>query len=213
MTKANRTRSVFPLFMALALLCTLFAGCASMSALQMAGSAVGMVLEVSGVMKKDGGDPSKKTTDLSVRVFAGDQLNLANNGKPLSLVLKMYVLRSPERLKTLTYPQTSTADSEKEAFGEELISVREITLLPGKTYDLQLKVPGDATTIGVVGLFRTPYSYRWKLAFDTKNSFGAGITVGAHACALTASKGSLVAEISPDTVQSLVGVQCNPYQS
>lgn len=193
----------------LALFCALLAGCAQVSALQMAGTAVGMVLEATGVTKKDSGDPSKTFKDLSVRIFAGDQLNLTSNGKPLSLVMKIYVLRSPERLKTLTYPQITSTESEKEALGEEMISVREIVLLPGKSYDVVLKVPGDATTIGIVGMFRAPYASRWKLAFDSKQSLDGGITIGAHACALSASKGILVTEISPESVRSLVGIQCN----
>ena len=193
----------------LALLCATLMGCAQVSALQMAGSAVGMVLEAAGVTKKESGDPSKSIKDLSIRIFAGDQLNLTSSGKPLSLVVKIYVLRSPERLKSLTYPQINSTEGEKEALGEELISVREIILLPGKSYDAVLKVPGDATTIGVVGMFRAPYSSRWKLAFDSKQSFETGITIGAHACALSASKGVLVTEISPESVRSLVGIQCN----
>lgn len=190
-------------------LATTLSGCGSTSAIQLAGSVVGMALEASGVIKKDSGDPSKKVTDLSVKISAGQQLNLTSDGKPLSLVAKVYVLRAPERLKTLTYPEIATVELEKEGLGETLISTREITLLPGKTYDLQLKVPGDATVIGITGLFRAPYTYRWKLAFNAKESFSEGIVVGAHACAFTASKGNLVTEISPETVRSLVGTQCN----
>lgn len=209
MTTEKQSRCSPPSVVIVALIATLISGCGSMSAVQLAGSAVGMALEAAGVIKKDQGDQSKKITDLSVKVFGGEQLNTTNDGKSLSLQLKLYILRSPERLKPLTYPQISNAESEKEGLGEELISVREITVIPGKSYDLQLKVPGDATTIGIVGLFRTPYSYRWKLAFDAKKSFASGIIVGAHACALTAGKGSLLSDISPDSVQSLVGVQCN----
>lgn len=198
------------LYMLLAALMTMqLTGCGSTSAIQLAGSVVGMALEASGVIKKDSGDPSKKITDLSLKISAGQQLNLTSDGKPLSLVAKIYILRAPERLKTLTYPEIATTELEKAGLGETLISTREITLLPGKTYDLQLKVPGDATTIGIAGLFRAPYSYRWKLAFNAKESFDEGIVVGAHACALTASKGSLVSEVSPESVRSLVGIQCN----
>lgn len=193
----------------LGLLAALVSGCSTTSGVQLAGAAIGAVLEATGVIKKDSGDPSKKVTDLSLKLFAGEQLNTTSNGKSLSLVMKIYTLRSPERLKMLTSPEISTPESEKEALGDSLISVREITVIPGKSYDLQLRVPGDATTIGIVGMFRAPFSYRWKLAFDAKNSFDTGIIVGAHACALTASKGALVSDISPDSVRSLIGVQCN----
>lgn len=187
---------------------TILSGCSSMSGVQLAGTAIGIVLEASGVIKKDGSDPNKRTKDLSLRILAGKQLNTTQDGQSLSLVVKIYVLRSSERLASLTYPQITSSESEKEALGEELVSVREITVIPGKSYDLVLKVPGEANTIGVVGMFRAPYASRWKLAFDAKRSFDSGITVGAHACALSASQGSLLTDISPNSVQSLVGVQC-----
>jgi type VI secretion system protein VasD len=187
----------------------LLSGCSSMSGAQLAGTAIGLVLEATGVIKKDTGDPNKRMTDLSIRVFAGEQLNTTPDGESLSLVIKVYVLRSPERLRSLTYPQIATTESEKEGLGEELVAMREITVIPGKSYDLIVKVPGEASTIGIVGMFRAPYSSRWKLAFDAKRSFATGIIVGAHACALSASQGALATEISPRSAQSLVGVQCN----
>ena len=194
---------------ALSILCMTLSGCVQVSALQAAGSAVGAVLEATGIAKTENVDLSKINRDVPIKIFAGDQLNLTSNGKPLSLVVKIYVLRSSEHLKTLTYQQITTADSEKEALGEELVSVREIVLLPGKMYDGILKVPGDATTIGVVGMFRAPYQSRWKLGFDSRLPGDGGITVGAHACALSASKGSLDLDISPESARSLVGLQCN----
>ena len=59
----------------------------------------------------------------------------------------------------------------------------------------------------VTGLFRAPYADRWKLAFDARKSADSGIVIGAHACALTASAGTLVTDSGP--AASLVGVQCN----
>lgn len=186
----------------------LLAGCAQLSAVQLAGSAVSMVLEATGVTKKDG-DPSKISRDMNIKIYAGEQLNLSTGGKPLSLVTKIYVLRANEKFKGMTYPQITSAEAEKEALGEELIAAREIVLLPGKSYDITLKVPGDAASIGVVGMFRAPYQSRWKLAFDNKLSLDNGIIIGAHACAFNASKGALVSDISPETVRSMVGIQCS----
>lgn len=187
----------------------LLSGCAPASALQLAGTAVGMILEATGASQKDNADPSKKITDLPIKIFAGEQLNLTANGKPLSLVMKIYVLRSTERFKAMTYPQITTPDSEQAALADALISVREITLLPGKSYDITLKVPGDAVAIGVAGMFRSPFSNRWKLAFESKKSSDSNIIVGAHACALNASKGALIPDITPESARALVGVQCN----
>lgn len=187
----------------------LLSGCAQLSALQLAGSAVGMVLEATGVTKKESTDPSKITRDLNLRIDTGNQLNLTTTGKPLSLVAKIYVLRAADKYKDMTYQQITSGETDKETLGEELVSVKEVVLLPGKSYDIKLKVPGDATTIGVAGMFRAPYQNRWKLAFDNKLSFDNGITIGAHACAFNATKGALVEEISPESFRSLVGIQCD----
>jgi len=167
------------------------------------------VLEATGVTKKENQDPSKITRDLNIKIYAGNQLNLTTSGKSLSLVTKIYVLRATDKYKDMTYQQITTGEAEKEALGEELVSSKEIVLLPGKAYDINLKVPGDATAIGVVGMFRAPYQTRWKLAFDNKLSFDNGITIGAHACAFNATKGSLIEDISPEAFRSLVGIQCN----
>lgn len=197
------------LLVLLSLITILSSGCAQLSAIQLAGTAVGMVLEATGVTKKENTDPSKITRDLNLRIDTGNQLNLTSAGKPLSLVTKIYVLRAADKYKDMTYQQIASGNTDKDTLGEELVSVKEVVLLPGKSYDIKLKVPGDATTIGVAGMFRAPYQNRWKLAFDNKLSFENGITIGAHACAFNATKGALIEEISPESFRSLVGIQCN----
>lgn len=191
------------------LLALFLAGCSSLSAVQLVGSAVGVALEATGVIKKDPGDGKGKLTDLTVRVFASDLLNTTDSGKSLSLIVKIYILRSTEQFKTMSYAQIASPEGEKEALGQDIISVKEITLIPGKSYEVILKVPAEGTTIGIAGLFRAPFGNRWKVAFDAKQSFETGITVGAHGCALTASKGVLETSISPESVRTLGGVQCN----
>ncbi len=188
------------------------AGCAQVSTIQMAGSVLGAVLEATGAIKRDS-DPNKNTKEVKVQVLAGDQLNLAANGKPLSLVIKIYVLRSNEKLKMLSYDDISSAERDKETFGGDLVSVREIVLLPGKSQEIVLRVPGDGITIGVAGMFRQPYANRWKLGFITEKSYREGIIIGAHACALTASQGAIDPDINPEAIRSLVGVQCKNLTS
>lgn len=184
-------------------------GCAALSAVSAAGSLANLAMEASGIIKKEN-DPRKTTKKIKLNIYAGERLNTTQDGRPLSLVTKVYVLRSYEKLTTLTPEQLQTEDAEKQVLGEDLISTREITLIPGKPYEVPLVVPGDAVAIGVIGLFRAPYSNRWRLAFDIANAEPAeALTVGAHACALSASKGPLVAEINTESARSLVGVQCN----
>ena len=181
-------------------------GCAALGAVGAAAGAIDRVMDVAGVGKGRDAE-SSKPVEVAMKINAGERLNASGSGQPLSLVLRVYTLRSAERLKALAYARLSAPEGEREALGEDLVAVRELVLIPGKSYTLNLKMPGEASTIGVTGLFRAPYADRWKLAFDARKSADSGIVIGAHACALTASAGTLVTDSGP--AASLVGVQCN----
>lgn len=181
-------------------------GCAALSAVGAAAGAVDRVMDVAGLGKgrdAEGGKPFAVT----IKIHAGERLNASGGSQANSLVLRVYTLRSHERLKALAYARLSTPEGEREALGEDLMAVRELVLIPGKSYELKLKVTGEASAIGVTGLFRAPYADRWRLAFDARQSADSSIVVGAHACALTASAGTLLTDSGP--AASLVGVQCN----
>jgi len=181
-------------------------GCAALGAVGAAAGAIDRVMDVAGVGKGRDAE-SSKPVEVAMKINAGERLNASGNGQPLSLVLRVYTLRSAERLKALAYARLSAPEGEREALGEDLVAVRELVLIPGKSYTLNLKMPGETSTIGVTGLFRAPYADRWKLAFDARQSADSGIVIGAHACALTASAGALINDTGP--AASLVGVQCN----
>jgi len=181
-------------------------GCAALGAVGAAAGAVDRVMDVAGLGKGRDAEGSKPFA-VAIKIHAGERLNASSSGQAHSLVLRVYTLRSPERLKALAYARLSTPEGEREALGEDLMAVRELVLLPGKPYELTLKVAGEAGAIGVTGLFRAPYADRWRLAFDARKSADSGIVVGAHACALTASAGTLLTDSGP--AASLVGVQCN----
>lgn len=181
-------------------------GCAALGAVGAAAGAIDRVMDVAGRGKGRDTD-SGKPLEVTMKIHTGERLNASGSGQPLSLVLRVYTLRSPERLKGLAYARLSAPEGDREALGEDLVAVRELVLLPGKSYELALKMPGETSAIGVTGLFRAPYADRWKLAFDARKSADSGIVIGAHACALTAGAGALLTDAGP--AASLVGVQCN----
>ena len=189
-----------------AILLAYLPGCTALGAVGAAAGAIDRVMDVAGMGRgrdADGGKPF----EVALKIHAGERLNASGNGQPHSLVLRVYALRSAERLKTLPYAQLSAPETDREPLGEDLVATRELVLIPGKSYELAFKVAGEASAIGVTGLFRAPYADRWKLAFDARKSAASGIVIGAHACALTASAGALLTDTGP--AASLVGVQCN----
>jgi type VI secretion system protein VasD len=183
-------------------------GCSTTAAVQVAGAAVNVALEATGLKQKSAED-KPAAFDVPLSVSTGKELNITSDGQSLSLVVRIYQLRTPQSFKTLTYTDANSQDGGKDILGNDLIAYKEVTVVPNKTYDLKQKVPGDGTTIGIIGLFRAPAGDRWKIAFDAQGSRDTGITVGAHACALTAGKGKLSAEISSESDRSLVGVRCS----
>lgn len=183
-------------------------GCSTTTAVQLAGAAVNLALETTGLKQKSS-DGASVPYQVPMTVSTGTELNTTSDGQSLALVLKVYQLRTPQAFMVLTYTDASSADGGKEILGSDLISYKEITVVPGRTYDLKQSIPGDGTTIGIVGLFRAPANNRWKIAFDAKASRDSGITVGAHACALTAGLGALSLDISAETDRSLSGIQCS----
>lgn len=145
---------------------------------------------------------------VALHVVAGDDLNHDANGKPLSLVLRVYRLKSSSAFLQAPYEAFAVQGREKEFMGDDVLDVRELTLVPGQHYDTEEKVPRDAAAVGVVALFNAPAPQRWKFAFDARAAEGSGLVLGAHGCALTVSQGQpLQVQLDP---QRLAGTRCGP---
>lgn len=126
---------------------------------------------------------------IPLRIQASPSLNADGDGRPLALVLRVYKLRNAQAFLGAPYGVFGDAVAEKERLGEDLVELREIQLLPGQVVDTLERVGRDAPYVGVVALYVRPSPQRWKLLFDTPRAQRSGITVAAHACALSVSRG------------------------
>jgi type VI secretion system protein VasD len=140
------------------------------------------------------------------RIFASDSLNVNDNGQPLALVLRLYKLKSPDAF--LQAPADTFGDPAKEkvALGDDLVAARELQLLPGQHYEATDKVTRDARYVGVVALFRNPAPNRWRYAFSASGAETTGLSLGAHACAMSVQTGEAIGQAA-STVKS-VAVPC-----
>lgn len=153
------------------------------------------------------GNSAKPVRTVHLRLFAGQNLNVDQQGRPLALVARIYKLRDATAFNQAAFETFLNPDREKQAFGNDLLEVRELLLLPGQHYEVDEGIPAGANDLGVVALFRAPGAERWRFAFDIGRSLQSGITIGAHACAMTATEGSLVGgDTSP--MQLLSSVHC-----
>jgi type VI secretion system protein VasD len=168
------------------LVCLLLAGCAGGASPSPAG-----LLEAVGLRKPppvpDAQLPPRKVT---LRLHAAQRLNVDARGQPLALLVRIYKLRQRTAFEQAPYSAFLSPQSEREALGPDLVDVRELTLVPGQQLELNEKLPRDAGWLGVVALFYSPPAQGWRLAFAAPEAEQAGVTVGLHACAMTASGAS-----------------------
>jgi type VI secretion system protein VasD len=155
---------------------------------------------------KDGINNLPVNRDVTLRIHAGQVLNTDPTGRALSVVTRVYKLRSTAQFSQATYAMFASNDSARTAFADDVISVDEVVLKPGQKYEVVETLPLTVTNIAVVALFRSPDALRWRFVFDTKAAAKTGITIGAHACALSVSEGDPVG--APPDALRLAGVQC-----
>lgn len=203
-----RTLRGLPCAALTALLLPLAAGCSTVSALQIAGTVAGVALEAAGLKKADERPAAEAVHPVGMTLSAGPASNATQNGEALAVVVRIYQLRSNTAFARLTYAQASAPEAERGALQDDLVTVRELTLLPGKTYRFEEQVPDQVKVIGVAAQFHRPAANRWKLAFDRTASQKTGIAIAFHACAMTTATGELAQPVTTASVRSLSGVRC-----
>lgn len=185
-----------------ALLCgLLLGGCASGGGL---GKVVDRTLQTVGLREAETGPRT-----IPIELMAGDNLNAGTGPRGLALVVKVYQLRSAQRFEQAPFEAFLDEAGERAALGEDLVSVNEIVLTPGARRPLSERVGEETAVLGLVALFQAPASNRWRLAFDAGHDGlpEEGLTVGLHACAMTASSPALVTRLAADA-SSLASVRC-----
>ncbi len=186
-TPKRRVATVLKLILAGASVAAL-AAC-STGASVLAGAANG-ALEAMGLKSSNLPDAQKPPREVPLKLTAGNNLNAANDKRPVALVVRLYSLKDPTSFLQAPYDTFIDPAREKQTLGADLVQVREMTLIPGQRYDFTEKVSREATTLGVVALFRSPAAQRWKFAFNTEKNEKNGIVIGLHACAMTLTAGT-----------------------
>ncbi len=169
--------------------CLAISGCAT----QGAGvkQALGKTLQAVGLKQGEA-----KRGELPIRLYAGDNLNSGDDGRAVALVVRVYQLREAKRFDAAAFDVFLDERREHDVLGDDLISVTEFLLTPGKRHEVLESLPEDGTHVGVVALFRAPAPTRWRLTFDTRQTDAEGITVGLHGCAMTTASAGLITKLS-----------------
>lgn len=149
-------------------------------------------LELTGLKKPELPDSALPDRRITWRLHASSSLNTLPDGQSLALLVRIYRLRSPDGFLQAPADAFGDPSREKELLGDDLISVREVQLVPGQRHETTDKLPRDIGHVGVVALFHHPAVGRWRYAFPTARSELTGLDIGLHACAMTVHGGQPV---------------------
>jgi type VI secretion system protein VasD len=185
----------------------LVAICAALAGCETVGKAGGKALEVVGIKKPElppvpeVPESAKPARRMKLTLTASESLNVDPSGKSLSLVVRVYKLRSATAFLNAPYETFGNAAKEKEVLGDELLEAREIVLLPGQQQKVDERWAREAPFVGVVGLFRLPAARRWRYAFELDTfQLDPGFVLGAHACSFSIGSGKPVG-VSPNEMK------------
>lgn len=162
--------------------------CACSTAMQIASDkAAELALNAVGIKLPDNPNLPRPAKTINLHIEAAKDLNAGDDGQGLSAIMRLYKLKDRNAFMSTPYSAFSSPEKEKQALGGDLLEMKELVLSPGQTLDLKEKLTAETVYLGMVTLFHTPDPKRWRFAFASSDVDSAGITVGIHSCAMTAT--------------------------
>lgn len=105
--------------------------------------------------------PCPAAQPLRLSLAASARLNPGEKGEALATVVRLYQLKGASRLMGLSFDDL--LDRDKEALGEDFLSVQEVTINPGERLNPATTRNPEAAYILAVALFRRPAGTTWKV--------------------------------------------------
>jgi type VI secretion system protein VasD len=106
--------------------------------------------------------PCSGPEPLRVILRASTHLNPGENGESLATTVRIYQLRDLSKFATVSLEQL--LDGEQAALGEDLVSVKEITLYPGEVAKPALHRREGVHFLAAAAFFRHPAGSAWRVA-------------------------------------------------
>lgn len=116
---------------------------------------------------------------------AAPMINRDGTGAPLSVVVRLYQLRTQDAFSKLSFDMVSSGRSDSELLGSDLVAKRELIMVPGKKYLGFDQVLPDAKYVGIVALFRKPDTHYWRYLVDAQTVRSKGLRFGVAECYMT----------------------------
>ncbi len=89
-----------------------------------------------------------------ITIAAGEQVNAGPDGRGLPVQVRLYQLLSEGKLSNAFFEEVWNDDAK--TLGDDLLSMREVTVFPGKSQELDIDQAPESRVLGAVALFREP---------------------------------------------------------
>jgi|GEM_PF-1757358 len=128
-------------------------------------------------------DPAaaRSPEEAAFKGVAGSRMNRDINGQSLSLVVRVIQLRDRNEFARLTF-EGAVNKSEQDLFPKELVSMKEVQLMPGTTQEFTDKLLPETKYVGLIGFFHHPNPRFWRLLFAANAVRKEGLNFVAHDC-------------------------------
>jgi type VI secretion system VasD/TssJ family lipoprotein len=104
--------------------------------------------------------PCPTPEPMRVSLQASQRLNPGERGEALATVVRLYQLKGTAKIANASFDDL--LDHDRDALGEDFLSVQEVTINPGDRLDPAIQRNPDTTTLGAVALFRQPAGTTWR---------------------------------------------------
>ena len=133
-----------------------------------------------------GGCGGPKNITLSTE--ASQMLNRDKHGKPLSVVVQVYQLKSDQEFKLLTPDLLASGKPIENVLGSSVLSRKELLFVPGGKQEMDITIDEGANFVGVIGYFRQPNPQFWRLLYDANRVRSKDLKFKVADCYLQAIK-------------------------
>ena len=99
-----------------------------------------------------------------ITLAAGEQVNAGADGRGLPVQVRLYQLLSEAKLSNAFFEEVWNDDAK--TLGDDLLSMREVTVFPGKSQELDIEQTPESRVLGAVALFREPRGRDWFVNYD-----------------------------------------------
>jgi type VI secretion system protein VasD len=104
--------------------------------------------------------PCPTPEPVRVSLQASQHLNPGEHGEALATVVRLYQLKGTAKIANASFDDL--LDHDRDALGEDFLSVQEVTINPGDRLDPAILRNPDTNTLGAVALFRQPAGTTWR---------------------------------------------------